>query len=151
MLEKAKTQEEQELAKLEKAKKQEELENYQQQPDESELQNKLASLFSMVSLELNMEVTTKTLHNVKAGDMASNDKAGNMDFVFFKIKDGAKIKTKAKKEKLEPSLQEEGQQEQEQSLHKLQTRIDSEIIFKVKELSPILKVDKGAIAPKGPP
>ena len=98
-----------------------------------------------------MEVTTKTLHNVKAGDMASNDKAGNMDFVFFKIKDGAKIKTKAKKEKLEPSLQEEGQQEQEQSLHKLQTRIDSEIIFKVKELSPILKVDKGAIAPKGPP
>ena len=37
MLEKAKTQEEQELAKLEKAKKQEELENYQQQPDESEL------------------------------------------------------------------------------------------------------------------
>ena len=54
-LEKVKNQEDQELAKLEKANKQEELKNYQQQPDESELQKKLVSLFSMVSLELNME------------------------------------------------------------------------------------------------
>ena len=100
------------------------------------MQNNLASLFSMVSLELNMEETIKTLKNAKAGDM---------DCIFFDIKN------EAKKKKLEPSLHEEGQQEQEQSLHELQTRIDSEIIFKVKELSPILKVDKGAIAPKGPP
>ena len=44
----------------------EELESYQQQPDESELQKKLVSLVSMVSLELNIEWTTKTLKNAKA-------------------------------------------------------------------------------------
>ena len=93
--------EEQKLDRLEKAKKQE---NYPQQPDEPEMQNNLASLFSMVSLELNMEGTIKTLKNAKAG---------YMDCIFFNIKN------EAKKKKLEPSLHDEGQQEQEKNLHEL--------------------------------
>ena len=77
--------------------------------------------------------------------MASNNKTGDMDFIFSKIKDGAKIKTKAEKKKLKPSLQEEGQHEEEQNLHELQAKIDSKIIVKAEE-SPVIKVDRLAEA-----
>ena len=81
----------------------------------------------MVSLELNMEGTIKTLKRSKAGDM---------DCILFEVKNVAK------KKKLEPSLHEEGQQEQVKSLHVLQARIEAKIIIKAKELSPILELQK---------